>query len=149
MTKKQVQVVKDNTDAILNATQAALIKAALAGGFILEGATKISMSAGSHSGRTYSKRSGKGKHKASAPGETPAVNYGILVNSIKTHLSESSPTKAVAEVGTNVEYGAHLEWGTSKMAARPFLRPAFDNNATKIVGVIQRMFKHAIEGAAK
>lgn len=30
----------------------------------------------------------------------------------------------VARVGTNVEYAPYLEFGTSRMSARPFLRPA-------------------------
>ena len=30
-------------------------------------------------------------------------------------------------IGTNVEYGPFVELGTSKMAARPFLKPAVEN----------------------
>lgn len=32
-------------------------------------------------------------------------------------------------VGTNVEYAPHNEYGTSRMSAQPFLRPAAENHA--------------------
>ena len=40
--------------------------------------------------------------------------------------------KWTLHVGTNVEYAAHLEYGTRKMSAQPYLRPALT------------MFKHEI-----
>jgi HK97 gp10 family phage protein len=115
----------------------------MAGGFILETAVKVSMSASSHSGRVYY------GHRASAPGETPAVDTGVLVNSINTQLVSSSNTSALAEVGTGVEYAEFLEFGTSKMAARPFMRPGYDNNVTRIEETIRRFAKQSIEGATK
>ena len=36
-------------------------------------------------------------------------------------------------VGTNVEYAPHLEYGTVKMSAQPFLRPAFDGRKSDIM----------------
>jgi len=33
---------------------------------------------------------------------------------------------AVILVGTNVEYGPYVEYGTSRMAPQPYMRPAFD-----------------------
>ena len=34
---------------------------------------------------------------------------------------EKSATNSAAQIGTNVRYGKHLQYGTVKMAARPFL----------------------------
>jgi len=61
-------------------------------------------------------------HRASAPGEAPANLTGRLQSSIRASFSQNGLS---AEIGTNVKYGKFLEFGTSKMAARPFLLPAF------------------------
>lgn len=74
---------------------------------------------GSRSGRVYKR--GNITHQASAPGEPPKTDTGILVRSIRVeHRSESGE----ARVAVGAEYGRALEFGTPKMAARPFLRPA-------------------------
>jgi HK97 gp10 family phage protein len=139
-----VKVLYDKTPQLLAALSGdRLGEAVVAGGFVLETAVKISMSAASHTGRQY------GKHKASAPGETPAVDTGVLVNSIETQLASSSATDAWAEVGTGVEYAEFLEFGTSKMAARPFMRPGYDNNVAKIEATVRDFAKREIEQATK
>lgn len=51
--------------------------------------------------------------------EITPVDTGRLRNSI-THAVED---KAVY-IGTNVEYAPHVEYGTVKQKAQPFLRPA-------------------------
>ena len=137
-----VKIVKSNVKEVLASMAGArLAQAVMAGGFVLETAVKVSMSAASHSGRIYD------KHKASAPGETPAVDTGVLVNSINTELVSSSESEAWAQVGTGVEYAEWLEFGTSKMAARPFMRPGYDNNEAKIKDTIRKFAKQNIEGA--
>lgn len=151
-----VKIVKSNVKEVLAVLSGdRLGRAVMAGGFVLETAVKVSMSAASHSGRTY------GEHRASAPGETPAVDTGILVNSINTELVSSSDTHATAQVGTGVEYAEALEFGhvnktrkgTQDVAtftpARPFMRPGYDNNEQKIKDTISRFAKQSIEGATK
>jgi phage gpG-like protein len=117
------------------------------------------MSAASHTGKIYTRR--RRKHQASAPGETPAVDYGVLANGIATELVTSSTTDAWAQVGTDVKYAEALEFGhvnrtragTEDVAtftpARPFMRPAYDNNEQKIKDTIRRFAKQQIEGATK
>lgn len=56
----------------------------------------------------------------SRPGEPPAVQTGRLKNSI-VHKREAARSWSVT---VGAEYGAPLEFGTAKMEARPFLRPA-------------------------
>ncbi len=46
-------------------------------------------------------------------------------------------------------YGRFLEFGTSKMAARPFLRPAFLNNVDSALDAIKEGLSAAIARAAK
>ena len=97
------------------------------GCFMVEGDAKQSMKPGS--GREYKKRSGK-IHKASAPGEPPAVDMGRLRASVSSNWTGSgmakgkveSPAKAedgvgqptkelTGVVGSNVEYARRLELG--------------------------------------
>ena len=78
----------------------------------------------------------------SAPGEPPAVVTGTLRASI-THRLEEEDGDTVGYVGTNVEYAPYLEFGTSRMAARPFMFPALETNRTNIVDAI----KDELEGA--
>jgi len=61
-------------------------------------------------------------HQASAPGQYPATDTGRLVSSVR--MLPDVGTSYV--VGTNVEYGRWLEFGTSRMAARPWLLPSFE-----------------------
>jgi len=81
--------------------------------FDLLAASQSSME-GQKSGHMY------GSHQASAPGEAPAVDTGYLKGS--QFVEMVTPTSAI--VGVVAEYGIHLEFGTVKMMARPFLRPA-------------------------
>ncbi|KPL70174.1 hypothetical protein ADN00_18920 [Ornatilinea apprima] len=88
----------------------------------IEKISKESME-GPKSGRLYSR--GKKTHHASAPGEPPAVDSGNLANSIQSEVSmQANGPRGV--VFTNTEYAVGLEFGTRKMAARPFMKPAAD-----------------------
>lgn len=59
----------------------------------------------------------------SAPGEGPGVRTGRLRNSITYRLGVDA-ISPYADIGSAVLYAPFLELGTSRMAARPFLRPA-------------------------
>ncbi len=67
-----------------------------------------------------------GRHQASAPGEAPAIDTGILHGSMFTR--EVGPAAYIA--GTNVEYAPDLEMGTVNIEARPFLLPAAEDERT-------------------
>lgn len=64
---------------------------------------------------------GKVEHQASAPGEAPAVDTGFLKNSIVAQ--KEGRLRWIVLVGA--VYGIWLEYGTTHMAARPFMLPAF------------------------
>lgn len=49
------------------------------------------------------------------------------------------PGKFKVVVGTNVEYSAPLEFGTSRIAPRPFMRPAYDLFRNKIEKMLKRI----------
>lgn len=65
--------------------------------------------------------SGKG-HIPSAPGEPPNADTRLLDTSIETTIESRDPPRVA--VTSNAPYSAALEYGTSKMAERPFMRPA-------------------------
>lgn len=82
-------------------------------------AAKEMIQQGPATGRIYEKYRPRRTHRASAPGEAPMTDTGRLANSIDAELS----TKALllATVGTNVEYGRYLQFGTPDIAPRPWL----------------------------
>jgi len=105
--------------------------------------------------------------KQDAPYETGTLRRSIHVGS---HVSESAPDftpedvagsysdvggveieekKVSVLIGTNLEYARFQEYGTSKMAARPFLRPAMDTEKEKAKDEIGAALKTLIEKAVK
>ena len=79
----------------------------------------------------------KGFHQASAPGEAPASDTGALASrGIVAALS--GPGEATATAGGNgVIYASMLEFGTSRIAPRPFMIPALEKSKDWIVSRLQ------------
>jgi HK97 gp10 family phage protein len=74
------------------------------------------------------------------------VESGALARSITIRAMRSSvPGRASIRIGPawavyesdRVEYGRFIEFGTSKMPAHPFLRPAFDAGANEALRVFK------------
>lgn len=86
-------------------------------------------------GRRYKRKSVI--HVASAPGQPPAVDTGRLRASIVPKV-KTIGGEIVGIVGTNVPYAPYLEFGTSRMAARPFLRRAFKTKGKQIHRLLQQ-----------
>lgn len=80
---------------------------------------------GQRSGRVYRKPFSRATYTASAPGEPPARRTGNLRlhwnGQVKSENSSSGGVAIVAELESQEEYAADLEYGTSKMAPRPFV----------------------------
>lgn len=71
-------------------------------------------------GREY--RRGAKTHHASAPGDGPAVDRGDLVKSIQARQLKPGHWR----VAVREPYALFLEFGTRKMAPRPFVRVAVE-----------------------
>lgn len=71
-------------------------------------------------------------HVPSAPGEPPNRDTGVL----QANIENAMKSPLLAEVSSNAPYAAALEFGSSRMAARPYMRPARDKKAPEI----QRLF---------
>lgn len=83
--------------------------------------------------------SGKG-HVASSPGEAPNNDTGVLANNIET----TQPAKLRVRVTSSAGYSAALEFGTSRMAARPFMRPARDKKKDEAQRLVQSALNRAV-----
>ena len=90
----------------------------------VEADVKTEMAERPKHGRLYGSHSrGMGLlHQASAPGEAPAVDTGLLINSIQVE----NVTDLTSTVGTNVEYATPLEFGSRRIAARPVWRKVLE-----------------------
>ena len=77
------------------------------------------------SGNTYKR--GNVTHTASAPGNPPNQDRGQLARNIRVELHDD----LTATVGSYADYSESLEFGTSRMAARPFMTPASEGQRDK------------------
>lgn len=110
----------------------------LGGAQLIRGEAIKSIQTGPKSGRIYEKYNPRRTHKSSAPGQAPASDTGNLVSQII--VKQKNPDLVVVE--SNAIYSAFLEFGTSKMLARPFLFPATERSRPKIVqAVFNRVVK--------
>lgn len=75
------------------------------------------------------------EHRASAPGEPPAVDTGQYRASWKWRAGEENG-EPFSEVFTSQARGPWLEFGTSRMQARPHLRPVVHEYRQKINKII-------------
>ena len=89
-----------------------------------------------NTGRAYGK-------DPSRPGEPPKKVTEVLLQSIAFAV-ETDDTGITLSVGTNVTYGKHLELGTSKMAARPYLRPSLEERFERLVNGVARELRREL-----
>ncbi len=121
--------------------------ALVAGGYMIEANAKRRIMSGPKTGRTYKVRSVT--RQASAPGEAPANQTGRLVNSITVQPEPARKRVLVKAGGGAVDYAAMLEFGTDKMAARPFFRPALKEEKPRIEARLRQGVQKANRKAAK
>ncbi len=77
--------------------------------------------------------------RASKEGEYPMTDTGFLVNNININRDNDGLGGSVA---SNADYSEALEFGTSKMGARPFMQPSLEENKPKI----RRLFRTVRRG---
>jgi HK97 gp10 family phage protein len=115
------------------------------GGQLIRGEAIKSIQTGSKSGVMYQKYNPRREHRASAPGEAPASDTGNLVSKIIV----KQKSKDITNVESNADYSAYLEYGTSKMEARPFMLPAFEKSKKPIINAVFKRVKNKIEEYTK
>ncbi|MGN7485354.1 HK97 gp10 family phage protein [Priestia megaterium] len=95
------------------------------------------MLVGERSGRTYRIPGSTRTYRASRPGEAPATVTGRLRSSYRFRVTETGGNK-VGEVGSPLDYALYLEKGTSRMAPRPHVLPAYYKRESSIKAALTR-----------
>jgi HK97 gp10 family phage protein len=134
---KIINKLKRTEKALMDAVKMEVKEAAI---LIHENAVK-SIQAHMSSGNIYIR--GTTAHVASKEGFPPNSDTGRLVASIKWVFKQDG-SRMIGLVGTNLDYGAALEFGTSHMRERPWLAPAVENS--KIFEKVELGFKVAVDG---
>ena len=75
--------------------------------------------------------------KAKVPVDTGTLKSSIAVGSV-------TDTEAVLVAST--DYAAYVEFGTRRMAARPYMRPAVEDHIDEIEAVMSRVVDEALDG---
>ena len=128
MTGIKTRVTRATKYAKVEAKYASVVKNIIASGVQdTMNTAKTSIQQHQSKGRTY------GKHTASVAGNPPNSDTGFLANNIFMVLDAD---KFGGAVESRADYSGFLEFGTSKMGARPYLQPALEENRPKI----RRMF---------
>lgn len=131
MASMEMKIVSDNTEQIKDIAKEAVLRALEAVGLQAEGyAKEIITSKGAidtgllrnsitHTvgGQPYSH-----SYKADRPSKDGKIKTGQASGTL------GSENDMTAYIGTNVEYAEYVEYGTSKMSARPFTKPAVQNH---------------------
>lgn len=82
--------------------------------------------------------------QASAPGEPPAVRTGRLLNGFKAQINNTTSGLSV-RITNSAPYAAMLEYGTKKMAPRPFMRPALEKARPAIINAVAEAIRKAVK----
>lgn len=82
-------------------------------------------------------------HVPSLPGQPPNADTHFLDSNIETEIGGPG----LVTVTSKANYSAALEYGTSKMAARPFMRPATERNRKKVVEMVGDAVNITIKGS--
>ncbi len=106
------------------------------GAQLIRGEAIKSIQSGPKSGRVYEKYNPRRTHRSSGEGQAPASDTGFLANNIVTKLSSDGLS---GEVTSRADYSQFLEFGTSKMGARPFMQPSLEENRPKIRARVRRL----------
>lgn len=84
-------------------------------------------------------------HVPSNPGQPPKADTHTLDRNIETTIKSISPP--VVRVTSNAPYGRDLEYGTSKMAERPYMRPAMAKYKGDVIKGIQAEMNIIVKGS--
>jgi len=129
---------KPRTASVIKGYEGNLRASAGRAGNLVRNTAVNSINQGAKSGVTYELYNPRRTHTASSAGQPPATDTGFLVNNIFLDIDTDG---LGANVESRADYSSFLEFGTSKMAARPFMQPALEENKPKISRLAKQMIK--------
>jgi len=84
-------------------------------------------------GKTETRSRPRRKVVVSRPGDAPNTDRGRLISSVQFAFDKA---RMVGTVFSGLKYARWLEFGTRKMKARPWLRPAFKAGTRNIKDLV-------------
>lgn len=135
-----LSALRADADATKAAVRGGLVGALHEAAYIVEGRAKALVLEPPKTGRLY-KRGKKTTHQASAPGEAPASDTGNLAGSITQDVSAFD---LECRVSAETPYAEALEYGTTKMEPRPFMRRALTESEDLILEAVVDHVKRSI-----
>jgi len=118
--------------AMVDAVEGALFHA----GELIQTEAQISITRGAVSGKN---------HVPSAPGQPPNQDTGVLGGNIETTRAGKLRVRVTSKAG----YSSALEFGTSKMAARPFMRPARDKMRPQAEALVAKAVQKQVKASRR
>lgn len=109
----------------------AAARALYAAGQVIESAAERSITEGAVSGAN---------HVPSLPGQPPNEDTGTLRRNIETEIGGPN----LVTVTSKAPYSAALELGTSRIAPRPFMKPAAEKSVAEIERIVGRAVRLTI-----
>jgi len=94
-------------------------------------------------GKPYKR--GKNTHYASVAGAFPNADSGNLVSNIFSELLQGRKPAAKFGVRAGVPYSYALEFGSDRIAARPFIRPTYNKFKKDIIRDLENELKKIIK----
>ena len=136
MTSIKTRVTRAPKYAKVEAKYASVVRNIIASGVQdTMNTAKTSIQQHQSKGRTY------GKHTASVAGNPPNSDTGFLASNIFMVLDAD---KLGGAVESRADYSGFLEFGTSKMGARPYLQPALEENRPKLKRMFARLRSRSV-----
>ena len=130
-----------NIEALKSKAEAETARAVRATAQAIRNDAIISVKSHLSAGRVYTR--GTVKHVASKPGSPPNQDRGTLTRNIRVTMNDD----LTADISSNAPYSAALEFGTSNMAARPFMTPAVEGQRVKHKERLQKAIMRAASHA--
>lgn len=145
---KGIEKLKKKFDRLESDTKAGGVRAVQDSIFLIH-KTAVEMIQDNSSGTPQIRYNASGRKRvvlASLPGDPPNTDTGRLVQSVKFDFKNNGLT---GRVGTNLRYGAWLEFGTQVMAARPWLSAAVRETSKEVGQIFKRAIQDVIKGVTK